>query len=290
MPDKKIFQKVTAFCPGHISGFFKPHINQDPERSGSTGGGIVINEGVTVIVSPADKTSICIQREIHGEYHTEYNHSPVLEDLIHHLHVSVRVTTRTRLPLSSGYGLSAASLLALTHGINILFNLGLSDHECAVHAHRVEVIHHTGLGDVAACQDGGWVYRSRPGISPEIVRNTDPRSICALTICPLKTSSVLSSPDLITRISRAFPREIPSNLDELMLASRYFAERSGLIGEPVREVLTFCDEQHILASMTMLGNGVFALGKESEDILSRFGRVYHLHIAEHGPRIMEAVI
>ncbi|PKL59968.1 MAG: sugar kinase, partial [Methanomicrobiales archaeon HGW-Methanomicrobiales-4] len=32
--------RVTAFCPGHISGFFRPIITNDPATSGSCGGGI----------------------------------------------------------------------------------------------------------------------------------------------------------------------------------------------------------------------------------------------------------
>jgi hypothetical protein len=37
----------------------------------------------------------------------------------------------------------------------------------------------------------------------------------------------------------------------------------------------------------MLGNGVFAYGENSHDVLMRFGRVFEMRVAPHGPAILE---
>jgi len=37
----------------------------------------------------------------------------------------------------------------------------------------------------------------------------------------------------------------------------------------------------------MLGNGVFALGKGAREVLSGYGEVFELHMAESGARITE---
>ena len=279
---------VIAFSPGHISGYFKPFLSDDPRTSGSMGGGIVINEGVTVTATLAETNRVTVfMKEKTGEFIQVSDDSPVIRQLLENLQVHASIETRCTLPLSSGYGLSAAALLATVYAVNTLCHLGLNHNECAFHAHQVEVLFRTGLGDVSACQGGGWVVRRGPGIDADIIRTQDFRLINAVTLGPLKTTSVLSSPDMMTRISTAFPHTEPLTLEELFRNSRMFAEESGLISDNIRKVLIECDANDIPASMTMLGNGVFALGEQATAVLSPFGRVYSLNIAECGPKILE---
>ena len=59
---------VTAFCPGHISGYFKRVEGKTQKPHRQHGAGIVINEGVTVTVFPSDTLSIRITRkDRHGK-------------------------------------------------------------------------------------------------------------------------------------------------------------------------------------------------------------------------------
>ncbi len=282
--------RVTAFCPGHISGFFRPIITNDPATSGSCGGGIVIDSGVTVTVSPSLTPSVQIFREESpGLREKISDKSPVITHLLRRLNVSAAVETCCYLPLSAGYGLSAASLLATVYAVNILYNLGLSPGACADLAHVIEVSEQSGLGDISACQGGGWVYRGSPGPGAEIIRHDDDSPVYALTLGPLRTASVLSSPEELSRINQAFPCGEPASLEDLFGYSRRFAETSGLLSDEVRKVLIACDTNDIPASMTMLGNGVFALGEKALSVLARFGSVYPLHIAKQGPRILEVI-
>ncbi len=280
--------KVTAFCPGHISGYFRPVITGDPATSGSCGGGIVIDSGVMVIAQKAEKTSVSVIRsDRDGITRVVSDDSPVIRHLLTELQITASIETICTLPLSAGYGLSAAALLSTVHAVNRLFDLGLSPDECALHAHKIEVFSKTGLGDVSACQGGGWVVRKGPGVNGDIHRFPDDRIIHALTLGPLKTSSVLSSSDALSRITAAFPSSQPSDLTDFFSCSRSFAEASGLISPDIWKVLIACDANNIPASMTMLGNGIFALGDHAKDLLSRYGEVYSLQIAQTGPRILE---
>ncbi len=202
--------------------------------------------------------------------------------------MTAAITTECRLPIGAGFGMSAAALLAVTTAVNRLHNLSLSEGEVAALAHEAEVVHRTGLGDVAACRGGGFVCRKGPGIDAEIVRHYEPgATIAAVTLGPLSTASVLSSPGQMEAIRAAFPEGCPETLEELLQFSRRFAEKSGLISPDVRSVLAACDEAGVLASMTMLGNGVFAYGDTAKETLAAFGEVYILRTADRGVRISE---
>jgi pantoate kinase len=147
-------------------------------------------------------------------------------------------------------------------------------------------VHHTGLGDVAACQGGGRDFREGAGISAPITRYFDTREpIFALHFGPLPSSEVLSSPEALRRVAGAYPGGIPDTPRRFFELSRAFAENSGLITPEVGEVLAHCKQEGVPASMTMLGNGVFSLGVRGGEIFSGYDEVYELRLAETGPRI-----
>ena len=89
------------------------------------------------------------------------------------------------------------------------------------------------------------------------------------------------------KVALAYPGRCPADIDDFFMLSRQFAESSGLITGPVRVILSACDDANVPASMTMLGEGVFAYGKDAEAVLSQFGKVYVSSIAEKGPTILE---
>ena len=55
----------------------------------------------------------------------------------------------------------------------------------------------------------------------------------------------------------------------------------------LKEILAVCDVSGVPASMTMLGDGIFACGPDAETALSRFGEVYTLSVSKTGPVILE---
>jgi pantoate kinase len=271
---------AVARSPGHISGYFRRIPGDTAQATGSCGAGIVIEEGVLARVVPSLSPAV---RMIFQGNQPVTGGPPLIESAMERLGVSAEVTTKSMLPAGAGFGLSAAALLASISALSALFDLRLSDLEIASLAHEIEVTHRTGLGDVAACQGGGIECRKGPGIGAEIDRIPDPgRIIHAVSFGPIPTPQVLGDPARMERIDRAFPGRCPRDLGDLFSLSRSFAERSGLITPRVREVLEACDREGVRSSMTMLGEGVFAMEEEAAPVLSPFGEVFRLQIAERG--------
>lgn len=279
---------VTAFCPGHISGYFRRVEGLSVAATGSIGAGIVISEGVMATVTPANSTSVSVKRKDEsGNLVNYYPASPPLEYVLKKLGVRVSVMTECHLPIGAGFGLSAAALLATLTAVNRCQNLGLTPHDIAALAHEAEVIHRTGLGDVAACQGGGRVVRSGPGIDGAITRLFDlTEPLYAVSFGPISTPSVLGSQEQMSRVAAAFPRYPPEDAEDFFRISRRFAEKSGLLTTEAGAVIRHCADNHVPASMTMLGNGVFAYGREARDILSASGEVYVFTVARAGARIV----
>ena len=279
---------VTAFCPGHISGYFRRIEGESVAATGSIGAGIVISEGVTATVTPADSTSVSVNRRVDsGTIVRIFTTSPPLEYVLKKLGVTVSVTTVCRLPIGAGFGLSAAALLATLTAVNQCHTLGLTPHDIACLAHDAEVIHRTGLGDVAACQGGGRVVRNGPGIDAPITRTFDlPEPLYAVSFGSISTPSVLGSPEQMERVTSAFPPGKPETAEDFFRFSRQFAEKSGLLTRKAGSVIRQCADNRVPASMTMLGNGVFAYGNRARDILSASGDVYSFTVARSGARII----
>ncbi len=278
---------VIAWCPGHISGYFKP-VYGDLKRTGSLGAGLVIDQGVNSEVRTADITEVQVYR-VNGEGRVIERavRSPPIEYLADRLGVCAAVTTTCRLPIAAGFGLSAAALLATAAALNSLFSLGLSRDECAFFAHESEIVHHTGLGDVAACQGGGRDCRLGPGIDAEITRHHDvSEPVAAVSFGPLPSPQVLGSPQMMKHIEGIYPDRCPADPHDLLRLSREFAERSGLITPEVRDALNRCDRAGVPASMTMIGNGVFGYGKAAAEVLGPLGEVFLLGISKGGVRIV----
>jgi pantothenate kinase (EC 2.7.1.33) len=108
-----------------------------------------------------------------------------------------------------------------------------------------------------------------------------------ISLSPISTQQVLSSPESMKRVALAYPGRCPEDIDDFFKLSRQFAEASGLITDPVRAILSACDDVNLPASMTMLGEGVFAFGEQAESVLSQFGKVHITSVADEGPTILE---
>ena len=280
---------VVAFCPGHISGYFKKVKGDSITTTGSIGAGIVISEGVIAAVEPADRISVCIKRRRPSNTSFEVSSgSPLLENVMEKLGLTASVVTECSLPIGAGFGLSASALIATLIGLNHLFDLGLSAGQIFQYAHEAEVTHHTGLGDVAACQGGGRVTRFGPGIQGMVERSFDmPEPLFAVSFGPIHTPVVLDSPAKMACISSSFPKTKPENFEDFFFLSRRFAEHSGLMTREVEKVIRCCTAAGIPSSMTILGNGVFAYGRKAREVLLPFGQVYEFHVSVTGPHIME---
>ena len=280
--------RALAWSPGHISGYFRRCGGPDGEVTGSIGGGIVIREGVIVEAVPSPEPRVRVgERQPDGAL-TVSSGSPPLESLMARLGVTAELTTTCTLPIGAGFGLSAAALLASGAALSALRDLDLSRLEIERAAHEVEVRFRTGLGDVAAALGGGVVVRRAPGIGGEVRRLPAEEPVYAVSFGPISTPGVLDSDEAMARVRAAFPHSEPETLASLIRISREFAEASQLVTPRVRDALKACDAARVPASMTLLGDGVFAIGPGAPAALGPFGRVHHLTIATTGFRLLEA--
>jgi pantoate kinase len=280
---------AVAFCPGHISGYFRQVEGDSLLSTGSIGAGIVIDEGVCAEVTPADSPAIEVRRvDRTGTIMERFRDSAPLSYVMTRLGCPATVATECHLPISAGFGLSAAALLATITGLNAVYDLHLDEREVALLAHEAEIVHRTGLGDVAACRDGGVACRTGPGIDARIERIRNCRGpLAAVSFGPLETSTVLSSNARLRAVEAAYPGRCPDGIDDFFALSRSFARASGLVTEDVDAVLRTCEQEGVPASMTMLGRGVFAFGDRAEAVLAPFGEVYAMECAAHGVRLVE---
>ena len=280
-------ERALAWSPGHVSGYFRRCAGPDGAATGSIGGGIVIAEGVVVeaVVSDAPVIRVLVAPPAPGWPSPRTPHP--LSTLMDRFDAPAALTTRCTLPIGAGFGLSAAALLASGAALSALHGLELSRAEIAAEAHEAEVRFRTGLGDVAAAQGGGVVVRRGPGVGAEISGSSSDEPVAAVSFGPIPTPGVLDSDGAMARVGAAFPVAEPRDLEQLVRPRDLRrAERArdrpgaGRARRPVRG--------RVPASMTMLGDGVFALGPGADRVLARFGRVHRLHVAREGFRLLEA--
>ena len=160
---------------------------------------------------------------------------------------------------------------ALSASLALGAALGIGRLEAGGAAHRAEIDGRTGLGDVAAQLCGGWEMRLRPGYPPYglVDRFLAPSRTIALCVCgdPVPTKSVLGDPvkrRTICRAGRHAMKKIQASpkLEEFFSLSLGFARATGLAGD---RALSLAEDitasGHGLASVSMIGNSVFAIGR-----------------------------
>ncbi len=146
---------VTAFCPGHISGYFRRVNGHNPATTGSIGAGIVISEGVTATVRSARESSVVVRVESRqGVSREVLRESPPLSSVPRPF--GGLSSSGDDLPPSDRcrFWSFCSSAACHTYRYERLFSLNLSIDDIAELAHETEVTFRTGLGDVSCMP--GW--------------------------------------------------------------------------------------------------------------------------------------
>jgi len=248
--------EAEAFVPGHVTGFFTIHRDDDPTKAGSQGAGLALTDGVTVTVRPAEETSV------------RCNDVPVemdaVETVLDTLQATARVDGQTPLPIGSGFGVSGAMALGTALAVNEAFDRRLSENELVTIAHGAEVQAGTGLGDVVAQARGGVPIRLEPGGPQDNLLDAIPARgpIEYHTLGELSTEEVISGDtDLLDQAGkRSLSRVVEEpTLSSFMRASRQFAREAELLTPEIRDVILDVNEAGGDASMAMLGKTVFSI-------------------------------
>ncbi|MFQ6127938.1 MAG: pantoate kinase [Thermoplasmata archaeon] len=289
---------AVAFCPGHITGFFQVCPDEDPYKMGSRGAGICISHGVHtgVVIRESDATSIDVR--INGQA----SDAPVTKSAIMNLpierNVHIEVNSEAQLPVSQGFGMSGAGALSSAIAVNEALDLELSKNEVLQAAHKAEVECMTGLGDVFPQSMGGLVVRTKPGVSPygKIQKHDVERDLVLCIVGPsLSTRDILTNEAIVEKSSKLgskFVRDFgnESSIDNFFRLSLEFARQTGLISEAVEEAVNACEGLG-MASMSMLGNSVFAVGDvhKLRYRLLDFGKIFLCSIENEGAHLVSPI-
>ena len=260
---------AKAFAPGNISCVFKVIPHADATRMHSLGMGFTVKEGVEVTVSEHRETKVL--------FNGQSIDFPTVQAVVDRLTRStdaagMKVDITSPLPLGCGFGLSGAASLATAYALNGLLHLHKDTETLAMVAHVAEVENRTGLGDVCSQYHGGCLVKLREGaplVADRLPITEQP--IYYRYFGPIQTSEVLGNREQTIRINRAADAAL-SVLQTLTSAksstglfnacfevSKRFSVESGLLSDArVIETIEQIEAEGGVASMIMLGNGVFS--------------------------------
>lgn len=289
---------ATAYAPGHVTGFFEIcDEGDDPAKMGSRGAGFSVRLGVTSRVEIRDEGFPGILCLINGEQQDATTTRSAVELLLGREPLNVTIHQTMDLPVSQGFGMSAAGALSAALAASSI--LGRTRREAVWAAHCAEVMGRTGLGDVVGSAVGGFESRLEPGCEPhgrvEPFRAGEPVDDVMLAVVDqqILTKNVLTDPAQRREIKRAGAaalarfREAPG-LRAFADVSKEFSIDTRLASERIVRVYRET-ERLALVSQCMLGGSVFAFGR-SHDVrarLARWGRVYATKIEFQGARLVE---
>jgi pantoate kinase len=290
-------KEARAFCPGHVTGLFEICRKKDLMSTGSRGAGLCLSLGAGSEVSIAPSRTQRIEVEIDGRESEAPVTKEALRRIVGRRLFDIEVTTSLDLPVGQGFGMSAAG--ALSASVAACSILKESRRRAFEAAHAAEIVKGGGLGDVSALYRGGITIRKKPGLPPigEVLSIEGcPKVVLCVVGRRMLTKSVLSDPRKQRAINANGARQMDDllkhpTLEELMAASFRFAAESGLMSSRISEAAAAASKIG-LASMSMLGNSVFAVGDSNglERALSKFGKTYKCEVDSVGPRILQNAI
>ncbi len=166
-----LMSEVTVHVGGHVTLLFSVNSKQLLARNqGSKGAGFCLEDGVEstvrILNQGEDKVSV---RTMDGELFVEGNelYIELLKSFrnVFKIRSSVEIDVKLELPISQGFGMSAAGLLATSLALGELFDRG-DEGQLARLAHRIERNISGGLGDILGLWAGGCELRITPGSPP----------------------------------------------------------------------------------------------------------------------------
>ena len=284
-----------AFCPGHVTAFFEVHEDPNPRAKGSRGAGLCLSLGVRTVARIRDAPRPSIDVIVNDRHQKAEVTQRVVEKLVGSRSLQVKVLSETPLPVSQGFGVSAAAALSTALALEDALGQGIPRNELIAIAHETEVECATGLGDVVPASLGGMDLRSKPG-APDHgqVRSFPVRANMLLAVLgpEISTKRVLRDPAKIATINRvggALVDEFARNptFERLFDIGNRFAEETGLATRNVLEVIR-ASRMFGKAAMAMLGNSVFATGNSDHlaALYLKFGTLQRCEVDNEGARIL----
>ncbi|HUU47985.1 MAG TPA: GHMP kinase [Nitrosopumilaceae archaeon] len=300
--------EAVAFCPAHVTGFFKAHFEENEEATekfGSTGAGFSIKEGVTtkVIISPwinqnlkfkistkgfqSDKTDV--SEFVLNEFLKLGNFEGIFFDIEHQISI----------PVGYGLGSSGAVALSLSYALDQVLNTKLDKIEIGKIAHSAEVNCKTGLGDVLASYYGGFEIRVKPG-APGIgkVEKINTKNISIIMICfsPISTHKFIK--EQLSKINGLGGKMVKKLLeskdyDHFQDMSLEFAKYVDVMTPRMEKLIEELSQHGIKSGVALFGETVFSMvPKELEskvvEIFKKYpeGKIIKSQLDVQGARVL----
>src|SRR6266571_5386640 len=152
-----------AFCPGHVTAFFDVVEDPDARKKGSRGAGLCLGLGVHTVARVREAPRPSIDILVNGRRDTADVTRKVAEKILGGGSQEVKILSESPLPVSQGFGVSAAAALSTALALDDALGRGTPRAELVAIAHETEVECGTGLGDVVPASLGGMDLRWKPG-------------------------------------------------------------------------------------------------------------------------------
>ena len=266
---------ATAFCPAHITGFFKAELDkEDSKQLGSLGAGFSIQKGVKTTVAVRDKTKHDISDFTIKVDGFESGDMRVSELVLNRFSVKgkfIDVTHDIDVPVGYGFGCSAAVALSLSIALNDALDCKLTKIQVAQIAHDIEIECRTGLGDVLASYHGGFEIRVKPG-APGVgqvkkIDLSEKRDVIIICFNPISTKKFLK--EKISSINglggKMVKKLIESNdTEEFQDMSIKFAKYVNVVTPKMNQVINLLHKNGIKCGVALFGETVFSLVTKDE--------------------------
>ena len=284
-----------AFCPGHVTAFFEVLENPNPRIEGSRGAGLSLSLGVRTAARVRDSTRATMDIFVNERRQAAEVTRRVAEKLVGPRSFEIKLLSETPLPVSQGFGVSAAAALSTAFALDEALGQGLPRNELVAIAHETEVECRTGLGDVVPASHGGMDLRLKPGAPGHgEVRSFPVRADLLLAVLgpEMPTRDVLRDRSKVAAINRVGGALVDTfaeapTFENLFDLGNRFAEETKLADRTVLEVIR-ASRMYGRASMAMLGNSVFATGNSEQlaTLYRKFGTLQRCEVDNEGVRLV----
>jgi len=294
---------ATAFCPAHITGFFKAELdNDDSKQLGSLGAGFSIQKGVRTTVTIRERTKHDISNFVIKVNGFESGDMRVSESVLGKFPAEgkfIDVTHEIEVPVGYGFGCSAAVALSLSIALNDALGCQLSKIQVAQIAHDIEIECKTGLGDVLASYHGGFEVRVKPG-APGIgeikkIISKEKRDVIIICFNPISTKKFLKEKiSSINGLGEKMVTKLIENKDveEFQDMSVKFAKYVDVVTPKMNKVINLLHRNGIKCGIALFGETIFSLVTNNEqqkvkEILKQFddGLIISSKIDNSGARL-----
>ena len=298
----------VAFCPAHITGFFKAQVNDNEEcleKIGSMGAGFSIKQGVTTRVSirekneekknfkiitngyQSDKTDI--SEFVLNEFLKLGKFSDKFFEIEHEISV----------PVGYGLGSSSAVALSLSFALDQALNTRLDRSLIGQIAHNAEVNCKTGLGDVLASFHGGFEIRVKagaPGIGSVEKIRTEDISVIMICFAPISTNKFIK--ERLSQINGLGGKMVnklleSKNYEHFQDMSLEFAKYVDVMTPRMENIVNDFSKSNIKCGIALFGETIFSMvTKEKEEkvleILNKYpdGIIIKSELDQSGARLL----